>query len=55
MFILKYKGFNRGLFKWKINILKIFINFFKMIEVDINKCLFIKIFSYVGLVNVIYF
>lgn len=35
--------------------IKIFINFFKMIEVDINKCLFIKIFSYVGLVDVIYF
>lgn len=35
--------------------IKIFIIFFKMIEVDINKCLFIKIFSYVGLVDVIYF
>lgn len=55
MSILKYKGLNRGLPKWKINILKIFTNPFKMIEADINKCLFTKIFSHVGLVDVTHF
>lgn len=31
--------------------IKIFTNPFKMIEADINKCLFTKIFSHVGLVQ----
>lgn len=55
MSILKYKGLNRGLPKWKINILNIFTNPFKMIVADINKCLFTKIFSHVGLVDVTHF
>lgn len=35
--------------------IKIFTNPFKMIEADINKCLFTKIFSHVGLVYVTHF
>lgn len=35
--------------------IKIFTNPFKMIEADINKCLFTKIFSHVGLVDVTHF
>lgn len=35
--------------------IKIFTNPFKMIEADINKCLFTEIFSHGGLVDVTHF
>lgn len=57
MSILKYKGLNRGLSKWKINILKylpFLSKWLKQISTSVYSLRF-KIFSHVGLVYVTHF